>query len=117
MKLNIISDLHLGFGSMDRPLNDAEKVQLQNGIDRTYMQFKERVATGRKKDVNYIDSIAQGRVWIGSDGLRVGLVDRIGNLQDAIDCAARMAKLKDYRVKEYPEKKNIFVPYNKWYCR
>ncbi|HEV7621527.1 MAG TPA: S49 family peptidase, partial [Flavisolibacter sp.] len=54
-------------------------------------------------DINYIDSIAQGRVWSGNDGLNVGLVDRLGNLQDAINCAARMSKTNSYNLKEYPE--------------
>jgi protease IV len=89
-----------------RPMNDAEKQLAQRGVDRIYLQFKERVAQGRKKDVNYIDSIAQGRVWSGEDALQLGLVDRIGNLQDAINCAARMAKLDKYGLKEYPESGN-----------
>jgi protease-4 len=50
-----------------------------------------------------VDSIAQGRVWTGSRALGLGLVDRLGGLQDAIDCAARMAKLKEYRIREFPE--------------
>ena len=49
---------------------------------------------GRKKSMSYIDSIGQGRVWSGEKGLELGLVDRIGGVQDALDCAARMAKLK-----------------------
>jgi protease IV len=89
-----------------RPMNEAEKQIAQNGVNRIYMQFKTRVATGRKKDVNYIDSIAQGRVWSGNDGLRLGLVDRMGSLQDAINCAARMAKVSSYGLKEYPESRS-----------
>jgi len=84
-------------------MNEVEKQQAQNGVNRTYLQFKQRVAAGRKKDINYIDSIAQGRVWSGEDALQLGLVDKIGNLQDAIDCAARMTKLKTYGLREYPE--------------
>jgi protease-4 len=86
-----------------RPMNEVEKQQAQHGVDRTYLQFKQRVSAGRKKDINYIDSIAQGRVWSGGDALRLGLVDRMGSLQDAIDCAARMIKLDTYSLKEYPE--------------
>jgi protease IV len=89
-----------------RPMNDAEKQMTQNEVDRIYLQFKQRVAAGRKKDINYIDSIAQGRVWSGEDGLRLGLVDRIGSLQDAINCAARMAKMDKYGLKEYPESRS-----------
>ncbi len=92
--------------TISRALNDAEKQQMQNSVDRIYMQFKQRVAEGRKKDINYIDSIAQGRVWSGMDALQNGLVDRIGSLQDAIASAGRLAKLKDYGLKEYPESVN-----------
>ena len=60
-----------------------------------------------KKDITYIDSIGQGRVWSGEKGLKLGLVDRIGGVQDALDCAARMAKLKSYRLTEYPEPENF----------
>ncbi|MES2004975.1 MAG: signal peptide peptidase SppA [Bacteroidota bacterium] len=95
-------------GSGERPLNETEKRFFQAGTDSIYHTFKSRVADGRKKDMVYIDSIAQGRVWTGFRGIQVGLVDRIGTLQDAMDCAARMAKTKEYKVKEYPEKKNIF---------
>jgi protease-4 len=95
-------------GSSDRPLNETEKRFFQGATDSIYHTFKNRVAEGRKKDIVYVDSIAQGRVWTGSRALQVGLVDRIGTMQDALDCAARMAKLKDYKIKEYPEKKNIF---------
>jgi len=86
-----------------KPLSDQQKKYIQNEIDTIYHDFKLRVSEGRKKDINYIDSIAQGRVWSGSDALQLGLVDRVGNLQDAINCAARMAKLNKYAVKEYPE--------------
>lgn len=95
-------------GSVYRPLTETEKKFAQDGVDRIYMQFKQRVAQGRKKDVGYIDSIAQGRVWSGSDALQLGLVDRIGGLQAAIDCAARMAKVSKYRLREYPEEENFF---------
>ncbi len=80
---------------------------LQNEVDSIYLLFKTRVAEGRGKTVSYIDSIAQGRVWSGQRALSLGLVDRIGSLQDAIACAARMSKLTDYRLKEYPEPKGL----------
>jgi protease IV len=86
-----------------RAMTEAEKNFAQKGIERTYLQFKQRVAQGRKKDINYIDSIAQGRVWSGEAALRLGLVDKMGDLSDAVACAARMAKLSSYRLREYPE--------------
>jgi protease-4 len=94
-------------GSSDRPLNETEKRFFQAGTDSIYHTFKSRVAEGRKKEIDYIDSIAQGRVWTGYRGIQVGLVDRIGSLQDAMNCAAGMAKLKEYRITEYPEKKSL----------
>ncbi|MDB5207311.1 MAG: sppA [Flavisolibacter sp.] len=90
-------------GGVYKPLGEKERSLIQNSIERIYAQFKQRVATGRRKDTAYIETIAQGRVWSGEDGLRIGLVDRLGNLQDAITSAARMAKLTDYGLREYPE--------------
>ena len=94
-------------GNSGRPLNETEKRFMQGAVDSIYFTFKTRVSGGRKKNIGYIDSIAQGRVWTGSRAMTVGLVDRIGTLQDAIDYAIDMAKLKSYRITEYPQKKNI----------
>ena len=94
-------------GAVYRPLTEQEKKFIQAGVDRIYAQFKQRVAEGRKKDTAYIDSIAQGRVWSGEDALRLGLVDKLGGLQAAVESAARMAKVKEYRLREYPERKNF----------
>ncbi|HEY4335873.1 MAG TPA: signal peptide peptidase SppA, partial [Puia sp.] len=93
--------------SSTRPLTAYERGVVQNVIDTIYHDFKGRVADGRKKDIGYIDSIAQGRVWSGTLGLSLGLVDRIGTLQDAIDCAARMAKTREYELVEMPEPKSF----------
>jgi protease-4 len=92
-----------------KPLNEKERRLMQTSVERIYAQFKNRVATGRKKDTAYVETIAQGRVWSGQDAVRIGLVDRLGTLQDAINCAARLAKLSDYGLREYPEIKD------KWY--
>jgi len=93
--------------TVTRPLTPFQRKYLQDNIDSTYLDFKTRVADGRGKSIDYIDSIGQGRVWSGVRGLDLGLVDRIGTLQDAIDCAARMAKTSNYRLKEYPEPKSF----------
>jgi protease-4 len=93
--------------TMAQPLTDMQRKFLQNDIDSIYHDFKARVADGRKKDIGYIDSIAQGRVWGGQRALELGLVDEIGGLQDAVNCAARLAKTNDYRLREYPEPKNF----------
>ena len=94
-------------GSMDRALTEPETKFLQAATDSIYNTFKSRVSEGRKRNMEYVDSIAQGRVWTGTRGLTVGLVDEIGTLSDAIKAAASMAKVKSYKLKEYPEKKNI----------
>jgi protease-4 len=94
-------------GAPYRPMTDSEKKIIQGEIELTYSTFKQRVADGRKKDTTYVDSIAQGRVWTGQRAKEIGLIDRFGGTEDAVQCAARMAKLTDYRVKEYPEKQNI----------
>ncbi len=93
--------------TVTRPLNTMEQKILQSGVDSIYHTFKSRVAKGRKKSMDYVDSIAQGRVWLGSDAINVGLVDRIGTLNDAIASAAKMAKLKGYSIKQYPESKSF----------
>lgn len=94
-------------GSGDRPLNEAEKRFFQSATDSIYYTFKTRVSEGRKKDMVYVDSIAQGRVWTGTRGKEIGLVDRIGTLQDAVVSAAKMADVKEYKLKEYPERKTL----------
>ncbi|HEV7332999.1 MAG TPA: signal peptide peptidase SppA [Flavisolibacter sp.] len=92
--------------SVVKPLNEKERQLVQKGVERVYAQFKQRVATGINRDTAYVESIAQGRVWSGTDALRIGLVDRLGNLQDAIAAAARMAKLSEFGLKEYPEEES-----------
>lgn len=93
--------------TVSRPLNPAERSIVQGSIDTIYADFKMRVQEGRKLQPAFVDSIAQGRVWTGSDAVKIGLVDRLGSFQDAINCAARMAKIKDYRLKAYPEEKTF----------
>ncbi|NSL87761.1 signal peptide peptidase SppA [Chitinophaga solisilvae] len=100
-------------GTMGRPLNDAEKRFVQSGVDTIYNSFKSRVAAGRKLDPAIVDSIAQGRVWSGTEAIRLGLVDRIGGVNDALKCAAGLAKLSSYRMVEYPEVKDKFSKFLK----
>lgn len=95
------------FMSVVKPLSPSQRKAIQDGIDTTYLQFKTRVAEGRGKSVEYIDSIAQGRVWSGSRAVAIGLVDRIGGLGDAIAAAAAKAKVNSYRLEEYPGKAGV----------
>jgi len=78
---------------LDRPLDDAARRILQTSVDHAYDEFLHRVGEGRKKSVEDVDKIAQGRVWAGVDAQRIGLVDHLGGLKDAIDAAAKLAEL------------------------
>jgi protease IV len=95
----------LGVSLPDRNLNEAELNRVEAVINGSYKEFVFKVALGRKKSYEEIDSIGQGRIWSGSDGKEVGLVDVIGNLTDAIDIAVEKACLKDkeYRITQSPE--------------
>jgi protease-4 len=85
-----------------RPLTPEEGKRMQNSVDTIYAMFKKHVSEGRRLSLADVDSIAQGRVWTGTDALRIGLVDKLGGLSSAIACAAGMAKIKDYKVVTYP---------------
>lgn len=93
--------------TVTKPLTPLQKQYLQSQVDTIYQVFKSRVSDGRNKPVTYIDSIAQGRVWSGSKAVEIGLVDKIGGLNDAIAAAAAKAKIKNYRLKELPGKQSI----------
>ena len=101
--------------SATRALTITEQRFLQAGVDSVYHTFKSRVAAGRQKSVDYIDSIAQGRVWTGADAIKVGLVDKIGTLNDALASAAKMAKLKGYSIKAYPESRSFIEEFFEGY--
>lgn len=91
------------FPNMTREMTQQEKTFIQNGVDSIYLTFKTRVSTGRKMDISYVDSIGQGRIWSGLDGLNLGLVDAIGGFDRAFKSAASLAKLDKYRIVTYPE--------------
>lgn len=87
----------------DRPMTAGERFIVQNDVNRVYDSFITRVANGRKRSKAYIDSIGGGRVWVGTDAVKIGLADRTGNFKEAIVSAAKKAGIKDYSVVEYPE--------------
>jgi len=91
-----------GFGTMARPFNAEELAMLDQYIGRGYELFRKRVADGRHQKVEAIEEVAQGRVWLGNDALKIKLVDAIGSLDDAIVKAAKLAKLEEYHAKSYP---------------
>lgn len=89
-------------GSISRPLTDGEKMIIQLEVNKTYDTFTKKVADGRKKSQTYINSIGQGRVWSGTEALKIGLVDRLGSIDDAIVSAAKKANIKDFKIVDYP---------------
>jgi protease-4 len=98
VKTNAMSD----FGAMGRPFNANESAKLQSYINRGYELFTGRVAGGRGMAQDSVKAIAEGRVWTGEQALKIGLVDKLGNLDDAVEAAAKLAEIEDYTVGRYP---------------
>jgi len=94
--------------SFFEPMTDNFRNVVQEGIEQTYETFLERVAQGRNITVAQADSMAQGRVWSGLDAKKIGLIDELGNLDDAIAAAAELAEIESYGVKKYPKYKSGF---------
>jgi protease IV len=94
--------------SVNRPLTVDERDLIQQGVNKTYNTFTKKVANGRKISQAKVDSIGQGRVWTGAQALKIGLVDRLGGLEDAIKSAAKKAKIKEYKLIAYPSLKDPF---------
>ncbi len=87
-------------------MSEGEKRLLRNRTNQMYATFLDRVSTGRGMPVPAVDSIAQGRVWVGTTALDIGLVDELGGLDEAIAKAAGLAELEDYATPVYPAPKN-----------
>ena len=92
------------FGTQARPFTAEEMAYLENYINRGYSLFRSRVAQGRKMSIAQVEKIAQGRVWLGQDALKIKLVDELGGLDKAVAKAAKLAKLKEYHTASYPGK-------------
>jgi protease-4 len=92
--------------SVTRPMTSYEEMVLTNSVERIYSTFIGHVAEGRSMEVAEVDSIGQGRVWSGIDGIRINLVDETGGLRRAIEVAQSMAGLEDYRIISLPEQKD-----------
>ena len=94
--------------SLFEPMGEAFRNQVQESIEDTYETFLSRVSNGRNISMAQADSIAQGRVWSGVDAQRLGLVDELGTLEDAIAAAAGMAEIESYGIRKYPKYKSGF---------
>ncbi len=91
--------------SVFEPITDSFYKVTKEGVEFIYTTFVEKVAAGRNMSFAQVDSIAQGRVWTGKEAVKNGLVDELGSLEDAIEVAAKLAEIDDYKVRNYPSYK------------
>ena len=105
---NVKTNKHADFGDLTRPMRSDEKAILQNYIERGYDLFLTRCSDGRGISKDSLDMIAQGRVWTGNQALKIGLVDALGDIDTAIEEAAKLASLTDYSLNSFPKKIDFF---------
>jgi protease-4 len=86
-----------------KPLDENYRAFAQEGVEHIYTTFVNRVAAGRKLTFTQVDAIGQGRVWTGQDAQKIGLVDKIGGMDEAIKEAAKLGKTSEYRTQDFPE--------------
>ncbi|MFT7628600.1 MAG: protease-4 [Ulvibacter sp.] len=91
---------------VNRPLSNFERNKIQKGVEDIYSTFITHVSEGRNMSTEAVDEIGQGRIWTGYNAKDIGLIDTYGGLEKAIDIAAYLAKLEDYRIISLPKKKN-----------
>jgi len=94
----------LGY-SIYEPMSKEFYEERKEGVERVYTTFLQRVADGRNMTMDEADAIAQGRVWTGKEALEIGLIDELGGLENALEGAAELAGLVDYRTTDYPRYK------------
>ncbi len=104
----VMTNDHADFVGVNRPMNETEKAVLLKQVEDMYDDFIGHVSEGRGIEKAMVDSIGQGRVWAGTDALRIGLIDKFGGLDEAIRMAAGMAGITEYRISELPEVKDPF---------
>jgi len=97
----------LGYSAFE-PMSDEFHKVVKESIEDIYSTFVNRVSKGRNMTFSQVDSIAQGRVWTGVEALENGLVDQLGSLDDAVEVAAELAEVSDYRITNYPRYKKDF---------
>lgn len=102
VKTNDHSDYLTGF----RKLDETEIKSLQFSVEDVYATFIQRVADGRNLTTEEVDKIGQGRIWAGEDALKIGLIDKVGTIHDAIVMAAELAELENYKITYYPKQKD-----------
>lgn len=106
---NLHSDLQTNM--IYKGMNESERNLMQQSVDEFYDIFTSRCAAGRHLPQDSIKAIGEGRVWLGTDALRLGLVDELGNIDDAIAKAAELANLQEYQLAYYPEKTDMLISF------
>ena len=96
------------FGSIVKPMTPYQLKMMQKHVTETYNDFITLVSTERNLSKTFVDSIAQGRVWSGSNAIELGLVDELGGIEKAIAYAAEKVNLQAYSIKEFPKQEDIF---------
>ena len=102
VKTNKLSDMP----SLKRPMTSTERALMQNMVENVYSTFVNHVAQGRGMTYEEVDEIGQGRVWTGENAKKLGLVDVLGDLTDAVQIAERMSGLENYRIVKLPKLKD-----------
>ena len=94
---------------INRPLSNFERNKIQKGVEDIYSTFITHVSEGRNMSTEAIDEIGQGRIWTGYDAKDIGLIDTYGGLEKAIEIAAYLAEIQDFRIISLPKKKDPFT--------
>jgi protease-4 len=105
---NVMTNENADFMSAVKPLNNFQLTKIKNEIDKEYNEFLNLVSESRDLRKTHVDSVAQGKIWSGTDAKRIGLIDEIGGLEDAINEAVKLAGINNYRIMELPELKDPF---------
>lgn len=106
---NVKTNEYADLMTVSRPLSNNEKALIQDMVENVYNTFIGHVSKGRNLTVEQVDNIGQGRVWSGADARKIGLVDEFGGLSMAIEKAAEKAGLDDYRIVEFPKRKDFIA--------
>jgi protease-4 len=104
---NVKTNEHSDYISVTHPMSDFDKALVLKQIENIYSTFLQRVSEGRGMSVDAVDSIGQGRIWSGVDAKRIGLVDEMGGMYDAIAFAASEAGIEEYAIVELPKQKDF----------
>ncbi len=108
---NVKTNTYADFGTTYRALTNGERDIYQEDVELIYAEFLKHVSAGRSMTTDMVDTIGQGRVWSGADAKKIGLIDDFGGLTKAIETAAQLAKITEYRILSLPIEKEPFVEF------